>query len=151
MKNDPANRYTSKDFGRTPHAIEVVMPEKLLHRGVEGSSQDEAFSRERKHPVFVVDLPSRAISMTIGGLAPSQTTNRHRHSYETILYILEGEGSSVIEDRTVAWKAGDAVYIPVWAWHHHTNGSAAAPCRYVACENAPMMQNLGAAVREEEA
>jgi quercetin dioxygenase-like cupin family protein len=141
--------HTSKDFGRTPAAPVVEMPEKLVHRSVEKTSRDEAFSRERRHPVWVVDLPSRVVSMTIGGLEPGQTTGKHRHNYETILYVLEGEGTTLIEDQRVEWKAGDAVYVPVWAWHQHTNASATKPCRYVACENAPMLQNLGIAVREE--
>jgi gentisate 1,2-dioxygenase len=54
----------------------------------------------------------------------------------------------MVEDRKVAWRAGDAVYIPTWAWHQHTCTSE-RPCRYVACENAPMLQNLGVALREE--
>jgi uncharacterized RmlC-like cupin family protein len=45
--------------------------------------------------------------------------------------------------------AGDAIYIPVRAWHQHTNASESEPCRYVACESAALMQNLGAAAREE--
>jgi gentisate 1,2-dioxygenase len=120
-----------------------------VHRAVEKTSRDEPFSRERKHPVWVVDLPSRVLSMTIGGLEPGQTTSKHRHTYETILYVLEGEGVTLIEDRTVEWKAGDAIYIPVWAWHQHTNASSTNACRYIACENAPMLQSLGVALREE--
>jgi quercetin dioxygenase-like cupin family protein len=143
--------YSSKDFGRTEPAMRAELPEKLIHRQVERTNRDDPFSRERKHPVFVVDLPSRVISMTIGGLEPGQTTSKHRHSYETVIYVLEGEGVTVIEDRAVEWAAGDAVYIPVWAWHQHTNKSTSTSCRYVACENAPMLQNLGVAVREEEA
>jgi gentisate 1,2-dioxygenase len=141
--------YSSKDFGRTERTLRAEVPEKLVHRHVERTSRDDAFSRERKHPVFVVDLPSRVLSMTIGGLEPGQTTSKHRHTYETILYVLEGEGFTVIEGRRVDWRAGDAVYVPVWAWHQHTNTSATSACRYVACENAPMLQNLGAAIREE--
>jgi len=37
----------------------------------------------------------------------------------------------------------------VWAWHHHTSTTDKS-CRYVACENAPLLQNLGAAIRQEE-
>jgi quercetin dioxygenase-like cupin family protein len=141
--------YSSKDFGRTKSTLQAELPEKLVHRQVERTNRDEPFSRERKHPVFVVDLPSRVLSMTIGGLEPGQVTSKHRHTYETILYVLEGEGFTMVEDRKIEWKAGDAVYIPVWAWHQHTNTSATASCRYVACENAPMLQNLGIALREE--
>lgn len=140
---------SSADFDRTTHRLDVEVPDRLIHRDVESNAHAVAFSAERKHPVFVVDLPSKTISMTIGGLDPGQTASKHRHTYETILYVLEGEGSTVIEDRRVDWKAGDAVYIPVWAWHQHTNRSATKSCRYVACENAPLMQNLNAALREE--
>jgi quercetin dioxygenase-like cupin family protein len=141
--------YSSKDFGRTKSTLQAELPEKLVHRQVERTNRDEPFSRERKHPVFVVDLPSRVLSMTIGGLEPGQVTSKHRHTYETLLYVLEGEGFTMVEDRKIEWKAGDAVYIPVWAWHQHTNTSATASCRYIACENAPMLQNLGVALREE--
>jgi quercetin dioxygenase-like cupin family protein len=143
-------RYSSKDFGRTERALRVEMPERLVHRAVERTSEDATFSRERKHPVSVVDVPSKVVSMTIGGLLPGQKTSRHRHSYETILFVLEGRGLTVIEDRRIEWEPGDAIYIPVWAWHHHENASTALGCRYVACENAPLLQTLGAAVREEE-
>lgn len=144
-----AMHHSSKDFGRTAPVLTVDLPARLIHRDVESTSHATTFSAERKHPVFIVDLPSRTISMTIGGLEPGQTASKHRHTYETILYVLEGEGFTVIEDQRVDWKAGDAVYIPVWAWHQHTNRSATNRCRYVACENAPLMQNLGAAQREE--
>ncbi|MDB5216315.1 MAG: gentisate 1,2-dioxygenase [Myxococcaceae bacterium] len=140
--------YSSKDFGATQAQLRPELPEKLVHRAVERSGKDEAFMRERRHAVSVVDLPSRTLSVTIGGLEPGQATSKHRHTYETILYVIEGEGFSTIEDRRVEWREGDAVYIPVWAWHQHTSTSA-GPCRYLACENAPLLQNLGAAIREE--
>jgi gentisate 1,2-dioxygenase len=87
--------------------------------------------------------------MTIGGLEPGQSTRMHRHNYETIIYVLSGQGASVIGEQRVEWRAGDAFYVPVWAWHQHSNSSAAERAEYVACENAPLLQNLGVAVREE--
>lgn len=142
------SKYSSKDFGLVKGTLVAEVPERLIHRDVEAARDLELGSR-RKHPISVVDLPSKTISMTLGGLDPGQTSNRHRHSYETILYILEGEGTTFVEDRFVDWKAGDAVYVPVWAWHYHRNRSSQKGCRYVACENAPLMQNLSAALREE--
>jgi len=142
-------QHSSKDFGRTSSTLTVEVPARLIHRDVESTAHEAGFSAQRKHPVFVVDLPSKTISMTIGGLEPGQTASKHRHTYETILYVLEGEGFTMVEDQRVEWKAGDAVYIPVWAWHQHTNRSATHRCRYIACENAPLMQNLGAGLREE--
>lgn len=141
--------FSSKDFGKTKNTLTTNLPEKLIHKAVVSDSLDGQFSKERKHPVFVVDLPTKNISMTIGGLEPSQQTNRHRHTYETVIYIIEGEGTTWVEDRAVEWKAGDAIYVPQWAWHHHKNKSDSQKCLYIACENAPQMQNLGVALREE--
>jgi quercetin dioxygenase-like cupin family protein len=141
--------FSSKDFGRTPSQLSVTVPDRLIHPDVLRSATDDGFSRERKHPVQVVDLPSKTMSMTIGGVEPGKATGRHRHSYETLILILEGTGATHVEDRVVEWKAGDAIYIPVWAWHHHVNASPERWCRYVACENAPLLQNLGVALRVE--
>jgi quercetin dioxygenase-like cupin family protein len=143
------NHFSSKDFSRTKNALEAERPERLHHPAVLSTPDDAGFNRERKHLVKIVDLPSKTISMTLGGLDPLQGSNRHRHSYETLIYILEGEGESHIDDRVVKWKAGDAIYVPVWAWHSHHNTSVNARCLYLACENAPLLQNLGAALREE--
>lgn len=143
--------FSSKDFGKTTDTLEADMPDKLIHKNVTSTEAlDGEFSKERKHPVFVVDLPTKNISMTIGGLEPGQSTNNHRHTYETVIYILEGHGYSVVEGRRVDWEKGDAIYVPRWAWHSHTNLSDKDSCTYVACENAPQMQNLGVALREEK-
>ncbi|MGJ1421696.1 cupin domain-containing protein [Sphingobacterium spiritivorum] len=143
-------QFSSKDFHQTFARPAYIKPAKLIHQNVENASVHNQFSAERKHPVFFVDLPSKNVSMTIGGLLPGQLTNRHRHTYETVLYVLEGAGYTEVEDERVEWKAGDAVYIPSWAWHRHQNLSDTEPAKYIACENAPQLQNLGVALREEE-
>ena len=141
--------FSSKDFGKTQNRIDVHLPDKLLHKNVRGNGEEKHFSNERKHPVYIVDLPSKSLSMTIGGLLPHQQTNFHRHTYETIIYIQKGKGTSFIEDQKIHWEAGDAVYIPVWAWHSHRNDTD-DDCIYIACENTPILQNLGVAIREEK-
>lgn len=143
-------QFSSKDFHQTFARPTFVKPSHVIHKNVENEGVHSKFSEERKHPVFFVDLPSKNVSMTIGGLLPAQKTNRHRHTYETILYVLEGKGWTLVEDEKVEWEAGDAVYIPSWAWHQHQNLSDTEPARYIACENAPQLQNLGVALREEE-
>lgn len=144
-------KYHSNDFDKTPTSVPVVIPEKIIHKNVEESGAKSQYSADRKHPVSFVDLPSHAISVTIGGLLPGDKSNKHRHTYETILYVLEGKGYSIVEDKRVDWEAGDAVYIPVWAWHHHVNLDQDKPAKYVACENAPLLQNLGMLALREEA
>lgn len=149
----PAGRHSSADFAAVPPRLQPLMPAsgRLLHADVLGSGvrTDAGFSDERRHLVRTVDLPTVALSMTIGGLEPGQATRRHRHSYETVIYVLQGQGVSTIESQEVHWKQGDALYVPPWSWHSHRNLSTTEPALYVACENAPLLQNLGAAQREE--
>lgn len=144
-------QYSSADFDKTQASLrhqKVETP--LLHQQVLDSGIRAAFSKERNHKVAVVNLPSKTISLTIGELEPLQETNLHRHNYETILYITAGEGFSLIEGERISWRAGDAVYVPVWAWHKHGNVSVKEKAVYAACENAPLLQNIGnIALREE--
>ena len=148
---EQSSPFSSADFWRVPDRLQANPPARLIHRAVMGSQNQitEAFSDERRHPVQVVDLPSRTLSMTIGRLLALQTSRCHRHNYESLIYMCEGSGVTFIEGRPVEWEKGDAVYIPVWAWHYHQN-RADTECLYIACENAPLLQNLGnIALREE--
>ena len=141
--------YTSKDFYKTQETIIKKTNLKLKHENVLATSSNTQFTKEREHNVGIVDLPSHSICMTIGGLLPHQKTRKHRHNYETIIYIIKGTGKSIIDGEDIFWKQGDAIYIPVWHWHEHVNLSD-VECEYVACENATMLQNAGnIAVREE--
>lgn len=87
--------------------------------------------------------------MSIGGLEKGQNTRNHRHSYETIIYVLKGNGHSIVEGKRVDWEAGDAILVPRWGWHQHFNDSDGY-VEYIGVENAPMLQNLGLALREEQ-
>lgn len=101
-------------------------------------------------PETLAALPARTLRMTVEDLAPAQSTGRHRQSFEMVLYVLEGEGTTFIEDEPVEWKAGDVLYIPVWTWHYHWNASVTQRCRLLRCDNAPLLQSLGGiALREE--
>ncbi len=145
-------QFSSADFAKVPAAAVAEQPHVLIDRQVcrpDGDAAEIAFSLQRQHFVRAVKLPSRAISMTLGGLKPGQSTRKHRHNYETLIYVVQGCGISIIGEQEVPWRAGDAFYVPVWAWHQHRNASNTDEALYVACENAPLLQNLGAAVREE--
>lgn len=144
--------FSSADFWLVPDRQSTMLPANLIHRSImQPDATAASFSAERRHPVRLVDLPSHTLSMTIGRLLVGQSSRRHRHNYEALLYICQGKGTTFIEDQTIEWQSGDAIYIPVWAWHHHQNRSVDEECLYVACENAPLLQNLGGiALREEQ-
>ena len=136
-----------KAFYQKASSPVVVLPEKLIHHDV--TRVGEASPSGTKPPFFVVDLPTRSLSMTIGLLLPGEVTGKHRHSYESVMYITQGEGYTMIEEERVAWKAGDAIYIPVWTWHYNVNTSSQHPAGYVSCDNAPQMHQAGVALFEQ--
>lgn len=143
--------YSSKHFSKIPDHLTSQVPNKIIHKALLPKTipNDDPFSLERKHFVSIADLPSKTMSMTLGSIEQGQSTGKHRHNYETLIYIIEGQGMSVIENQEYRWEKNDAVYIPIWAWHHHVN-LGETMCWYIACENAPMLQNLGEiALREE--
>lgn len=42
--------------------------------------------------------------------------HRHNHS-ETVLYIAQGQGTILIDDKSISVKAGERVYIPAKSFH----------------------------------
>ncbi len=57
----------------------------------------------------------------IAELPPGGKSGNHRHMNEACLYILEGNGYSVIDDEKIEWKAGAALFVPFFVWHQHFN------------------------------
>ncbi len=121
-----------------------------IHRQIE-NSLDEQFSKERQHPCYIAKLPSHTASMNVGIVVAGGTSGNHRHYYESLIYIINGKGYSVVEGNKVEWESGDIIYAPPWSWHQHFNTDPDNEVRYVAYTNAPLLQNVGGIARREEA
>lgn len=152
---DPRRGAGSAGFVQTDRNRDSLTPEPAepvggaVHHQVAAGSVADDFSRSRGHPVYPVSVPSRALSMSVGALAPGAATSDHRHAYETLVYVLEGRGYSVVEGARLDWSAGDAFYVPPWNWHQHfASGDGAV--RYLASTNLPMLDALGQTVLREE-
>jgi len=90
----------------------------------------------------------KTISSLIAEIPPGQKSGAHRHVYEEINYVLAGSGYSIIEDRRYDWKAGDALSIPIFAWHQHFN-TGDQPARFLVHTDRIAMENLGYAVTQQ--
>ena len=121
-----------------------------IHRQIE-DSQDEQFSKERQHSCYITKLPSHTASMNVGVVVAGGTSCNHRHYYESLIYIIKGNGYSVAEGNKVEWEAGDALYIPPLSWHQHFNTGSDKAVRYLSGTNAPLLQSIGDIDCREEA
>lgn len=130
--------------------IAVECEGQRVHRAVETAEQATSFSASRGHPVWGINLDSRNVSLSIGGLDGGCSTSNHRHAYETLVYVIEGAGYSIIENERVEWQAGDAFYVAPWNWHQHF-ANEGERVRYIAATNLPLLLSLGqTVVRQEE-
>jgi quercetin dioxygenase-like cupin family protein len=121
----------------------------LIHRDVCSDGVANGFSESRGHPVYAVKLPSTSISASVGELAPAAQTSNHRHAYESLVYVLEGEGWTILEGERLEWRAGDAFYVPPWNWHRHVAGPRQR-VRYLTTTNLPLLHKLGQTVLRQE-
>ncbi|KAA3631914.1 MAG: cupin domain-containing protein [Proteobacteria bacterium] len=85
----------------------------------------------------------RSIHAFIAEMPAGASTGKHRHTSEALMYGLSGSAYTIIDGERIDWKAGDAIAIPVMAWHQHFNASDTEPFRYLAASNYPMTVNLG--------
>ncbi len=142
-------RATSADFGKTTDDVKVKMPDKVIVPQLE-NQKNLSYSEERQCSVSISDIPSYTIGVDITAISPNSNDRKHRHYYETIIFVLEGKGYSIIEEDKVEWEAGDALHIPPWSWHQHYNTDPVKETKYLCGTNEPLLQSVGEiAIREE--
>ena len=72
-------------------------------------------------------------------------SGKHRHQGGLVIYVIEGEGYSVVDGERVEWKAGDLLLLPIrpgGVEHQHFNKHAGATCRWIAFCHMPQMDHL---------
>jgi uncharacterized RmlC-like cupin family protein len=84
---------------------------------------------------FVLEIP------------PGQSLKPMKHLFEGTVYIVEGEGETVIEQkgaepRTLSWRARSLFAPPLNATYTHRNRSADRPARLLVVNNAPLVLSL---------
>jgi gentisate 1,2-dioxygenase len=81
--------------------------------------------------------PTRVIDTRVIEIKPGQRTSTHRHVHTAELFVLEGEGHTVVNDRKFSWNQWDAFYLPTNAWHYTVN-TGTKPARFVSIGDAPL-------------
>lgn len=79
-------------------------------------------------------------------IPPGSSTTPQRYLFEEIIYILSGEGETIIWNpggpkQSVKWQAGSIIGPPLNAWRQHINRGS-TPARFLAMTNAPVVIDL---------
>lgn len=78
---------------------------------------------------------------------------RHRHQGGLIIYVLEGQGVTEVDDTYYAWDEGDVVLLPIQpggAAHQHFNRAEGTPCRFLAFRFEPFDDHAGLRITQLE-
>jgi quercetin dioxygenase-like cupin family protein len=141
--NPDASEIAARDeFNRTnPPLTGLVVPEDL--RTIELVKRPW---RNNKGLWFEL-AENRILSAHLAELAPGTNSVRHRHTTEAYLYIVAGEGYSIINydgqpEQRVDWSVGTLLSPPVWAWHQHFNTSPTETARYLAIQDTGLIRHM---------
>jgi gentisate 1,2-dioxygenase len=63
------------------------------------------------------DMPSMGLAME--RLATGASTRRQRSTADHVFAVVEGSGETIISGNRFAWKAGDAIVVPMWNKFEH--------------------------------
>ena len=94
------------------------------------------------------DEPSLNLDANLHSIEPGVVSTIHRHSWDAIVFILEGTGWTEVNGKRYEWGPWDTVYLPSLQWHRH--GTAGdKPAKFVSFSVQPMVELLGLAILED--
>jgi gentisate 1,2-dioxygenase len=94
------------------------------------------------------DMPSLNLDANLHSIEPGVESTVHRHSWDAIMYVLNGSGWTEVNGKRYEWRPWDTVYLPAGQWHRHSCTSEGA-ARYVTFSVQPMVELLGLALLED--
>ncbi len=95
---------------------------------------------------YVVDprigFHSKALAVVLAEIPTGKRSGAHRHLYDEIDLVQEGQGRIVVDDKEYEFSTGDVLSIPVFAWHQYFN-TGNEPLRILGISTRPALENLG--------
>jgi mannose-6-phosphate isomerase-like protein (cupin superfamily) len=73
-------------------------------------------------------------------------SGKHRHQGSIMLFVLEGEGHTVVDGKKVEWEKGDLIVLPVkpnGCEHQHFNRVPGKTAKWIAFQYSPFVRVLG--------
>lgn len=115
---------------------------------VEGSPYDGLVFEYANPGTAGPTLPT--LTCAIHNLKPGFAGRRCRKTSSVVFYVVEGEGSTTIDDTELKWGPKDVFAIPSWAWYEHRNNSSTSRAVLFSTDDSPVLISAGL-YREETA
>lgn len=90
-------------------------------RGTEVPWEDTRQGKLKYYISLWTEVAARALDVMAAEIEPGGHTGKHRHIFEELIYVVEGQGYDVHEDTQYPWQAGDLVCVPPMTAHQHFN------------------------------
>jgi gentisate 1,2-dioxygenase len=83
------------------------------------------------------------LSCWIQLLRPGEHTKKHRHTSSAVYFVVGGEGTTTVGEKTMDWTKNDCFAVPNWAWHEHFNRSKSEEALLFSVNDAPIVSAFG--------
>ncbi len=80
-------------------------------------------------------------------------SGKHNHQGGLVIYVLEGNGYTVVDGERLDWEAGDLLVLPIkrdGCDHQHYNNDATKPAEWLAFVFYPMWEAVGVGMVQKE-
>jgi gentisate 1,2-dioxygenase len=79
----------------------------------------------------------------IQALRPGFEGQAHKHTASTVCYVVEGEGSTVVDSQELRWGPRDVFAVPNACTHRHVNRSVGKRAVLFSVSDAPLLEAIG--------
>ena len=86
-------------------------------------------------------LPTINVSAHL--LPPGYRGKPVRRSASSISFVIQGEGTTVVDDAEISWQRHDTLVIPNWTWQRIINRSSSEPAVLFTLSDAPILHKFG--------
>jgi gentisate 1,2-dioxygenase len=80
-------------------------------------------------------------------------SGKHRHQGGIVIYVLDGEGYSIVDGERIDWKRGDLLLLPIkphGVEHQHFNLRQGQECKWMAFVYFPIMEHVAMEITQIE-
>jgi uncharacterized cupin superfamily protein len=80
-------------------------------------------------------------------------SGKHRHQGGLVIFVLEGEGYTIVDGERIDWEAGDLILLPIkpgGCEHQHFNRHADRSCKWIAFNYKPLHDEVGSYLEQQE-